>query len=300
MVTGLIAEIANSYYELIALDNQLLLIRQNIEIQSNAYEVIKYQKRAARVTELAVKRFEAQLLQTTSMQYEVQQSIVETENRINFLIGRFPQPVLRTAIAFTDLKPAAVAYGIPSQLLENRTDVRQAEQELAAAKLNVQVARANFYPSLGIGANLGFSSFSVTNLLKTPESLMYFLGGDLLGPVVNRNGIKAMYNNANAQQIQALYKYEQTVLNAYIEVANQISNISNLQSSYELKEQQVAALTESISISNELFRYARADYMEVLLTQRDALESKFELIETKMKQMHAWVDVYRALGGGWN
>jgi outer membrane protein TolC len=83
-------------------------------------------------------------------------------------------------------------------------------------------------------------------------------------------------------------------------VANQVSNITNLQSSYDLKEQQVVALNESIGIANELFRYARADYMEVLLTQRDALESKFELIDTKMKQMHAWVDAYRALGGGWN
>jgi multidrug efflux system outer membrane protein len=300
MVTGLIAEIANSYYELIALDNQLDLIKQNIEIQSNAFEVVKFQKKAGRVTELAVKRFEAQLLQTKSMQFEIQQSIVETENRINFLLGRFPQPIERSSIPFTDLKPAAVAFGTPAQLLENRTDVRQAEQELEAAKLNIKVSRANFYPSLGIGAHLGFSSFSLTNLLKTPESLMYFLGADLMGPIVNRNAIKAMYNNANAQQIQALYKYEQTVLNAYIEVANQVSNITNLQSSYDLKEQQVVALNESIGIANELFRYARADYMEVLLTQRDALESKFELIDTKMKQMHAWVDAYRALGGGWN
>jgi multidrug efflux system outer membrane protein len=262
--------------------------------------VVKFQKKAGRVTELAVKRFEAQLLQTKSMQFEIQQSIVETENRINFLLGRFPQPIERSSIPFTDLKPAAVAFGTPAQLLENRTDVRQAEQELEAAKLNIKVSRANFYPSLGIGAHLGFSSFSLTNLLKTPESLMYFLGADLMGPIVNRNAIKAMYNNANAQQIQALYKYEQTVLNAYIEVANQVSNITNLQSSYDLKEQQVVALNESIGIANELFRYARADYMEVLLTQRDALESKFELIDTKMKQMNAWVDAYRALGGGWN
>ena len=90
------------------------------------------------------------------------------------------------------------------------------------------------------------------------------------------------------------------MLNAYIEVVNQLSNIGNLQNTYDLKYQEVQALNQSITISNNLFRSARADYMEVLLTQRDALESRFDLIETKMMQLNATVDVYRALGGGWN
>ena len=109
-----------------------------------------------------------------------------------------------------------------------------------------------------------------------------------------------MYYTANARQIQAVYDYERTLLTAYIEVVNQLSNIRNLANSYELKEKEVRTLTESISISNSLFRSARADYMEVLLTQRDALEAKFELIETKKEQMSAMVNIYQALGGGWN
>lgn len=130
--------------------------------------------------------------------------------------------------------------------------------------------------------------------------MFYYLAGDLMGPLVNRNAIKAAYYNANAMQIQAVYNYERTLLNAYVEVANQLSMISNMEQSYNLKSQEVAALTESITISNSLFRSARADYMEVLLTQRDALESRFELIETKKKQMNAVVNIYQALGGGWN
>ena len=121
-----------------------------------------------------------------------------------------------------------------------------------------------------------------------------------MAPLVNRNAIKAYYYSATSKQIQNVYQYEQTILNAYIEVANQLSNINNLQQSYELKVKQVAALTESIDISTRLFKSARADYMEVLMTQRDALESKFELVETKMQQMNAMVNVYQALGGGWN
>ncbi len=102
------------------------------------------------------------------------------------------------------------------------------------------------------------------------------------------------------EQAQTVYKYERTVLQAYIEVANQLSKISNLEKSYNLKAKQVQALTQSIAISTGLFKSARADYMEVLMTQRDALVSKFELIETKMQQMNARVNIYRALGGGWN
>jgi len=171
---------------------------------------------------------------------------------------------------------------------------------LAAAKLDVQVAKANFYPSLHISAGIGFQAFDPSYLLKSPQSLLYSLAGDLAAPLINRNAIKATYYSANAKQIQAVYNYERTILNAYVEVANQVSKISNLEKSYDTKSQEVQALTQSIGISNNLFRSARADYMEVLLTQRDALESKFDLVETKMQQMNAVVNIYRALGGGWN
>jgi len=299
MVTNLVAEIANSYYELLALDNQLDIVNQNIEIQNNALVIVKAQKEAARVTELAVRRFQAQVLNTKSLQYNIRQQIVETENRLNFLVGRFPQSVARNSAAFSTLVPDTIQAGVPSQLLANRPDIRQAEMNLVAARIDVKVAKARFYPSIGITAGVGFQAFNPSYLVKTPESLLYGLAGDLAAPLVNRNAIKAAYYSANAAQIQAVYNYERTILNAYVEVANQLSKISNLERSYDLKSQEVQALNESITISNDLFRSARADYMEVLLTQRDALESRFELIETKKQQMNALVNVYQALGGGW-
>lgn len=299
LVTNLVAEIAHSYYELLALDNQLEIVKQNIEIQNNALKVVKLQKESARVTELAVKRFEAQVFDTKSLQFDIQQKIVETENRINFLVGRFPQPVKRSSQTFQDIVPKIIHAGIPSQLLENRPDLKQAELDLIAAKLDIKVAKARFYPSLGISAGIGFQAFDAKYLFKTPQSLLYSVAGDLVAPLINRNAIKATYYSANAKQIQAVYNYEKTVLNAYIEVANQLSKIDNMAKTYDFKSQQVDALNKSIDISNDLFRSARADYMEVLLTQRDALESKFDLIETKMQQMSAVVNIYHALGGGW-
>jgi multidrug efflux system outer membrane protein len=300
VITNLVAEIASSYYELLALDNQLEIVKQNITIQTNALEIVKYQKLATRVTELAVKRFEAQVLNTKSLQYDIQQKIVEAENRINFLAGRYPQPVARDHTTFNNLVPNTVSAGLPSQLLANRPDIKQAELNLAAAKLDVKVAKARFYPSLGISAGIGYQAFDPKYLLNTPKSLLYNIAGDLTAPLINRNAIKAAYLTANAKQLQALYDYQRIVLNAYIEVANQMARVSNLQKSYEFKEKEVQALTQSIDISNDLFRSTRADYMEVLLTQRDALESRFDLVETKLQQMSANVSIYRALGGGWN
>lgn len=299
VVTNLISEIANSYYELLALDNQLAIVKQNIGIQTNAFEIVKLQKESARVTELAVRRFEAQLLNTQGLQYTIQQKITETENKINFLVGRFPQPVKRSSEPLSSLMPNIVHTGIPSQLLENRPDVKQAELELMASKLDVKVARARFYPSLGISAGIGYQAFNPSYLIK-PQSLLYSLAGELTAPLINRNAIKAAYYSANSKQIQAVYNYERTILNAYIEVANQMAKISNMEKTFDLKSRQVDALNQSVDISNDLFTSARADYMEVLLTQRDALESKFDLIETKMQQMSATVNIYRALGGGWN
>ncbi len=297
--TQLIAEIATAYYELLTLDSQLDIVLQNIELQNNVLNIIRLQKQSAKVTELAVKRFEAQVLDTKSLQYRIQQYIIETENKINFLLGRYPQPIKRNKDAVYASIPETIKPGVPAQLLENRPDIRQAELKMQAARLDIKVAKAHFYPALGIVAGIGFQAYKPGHILTTPESMMYSAGTDLLGPLVNKNAIKAMYFNANSKQTQAVINYERTLLKAYTEVVNQLANIQNLKNRHELKSKQVETLLASVDISNTLFQYARADYMEVLLTQKEALETRFELTEIRMDQLASVINVYRALGGGW-
>ena len=299
VITSLIAEVADSYYELVALDNQLAIVKQKISLQSNALEIVKFQKLASRSTELAEQKFQAEVLASKSMEFTILQSIKETENTINFLLGQYPQEIKRESIIFDNLLPEMVQSGVPAQLLANRPDIKQTELELEAAKLDVKTARAEFYPSLDITAAVGINALKPSYLFRMPESLLYSLAGDLVAPVINRNALKAEYSSANARQIQALYNYERTILNVYLEVSNQLSKITNLQKSYDLKAQEVAALNRSIDVAGDLFKSARVDYFEVLMTQRDALESKLELIETKKAQLNAVVHVYRDLGGGW-
>lgn len=299
VVTNLVSEIAESYYELLSLDNQLDIVRQNIKLQQNALDIVKIQKEAARVTELAVQKFQAEVLSSQSMEYDILQNIKETENKINFLLGRYPQVINRDKSTFLSLTPPTTSAGIPSQLLANRPDIKQAELDLIAAKLDVKIARAEFYPSLGISGTLGTQAFKPTYLLTFPESLLYSLAGDIAGPLINRNAIKAEFKKATARQLQALYNYDKTILNAYIEVSNQLTKIDNLNTSYNLKTKQVEALNKSIEFSGDLFKSARIDYFEVLMTQRDALGTKLELMDMRKEQLNAIVHMYRHLGGGW-
>lgn len=298
VVTRLVAEVAENYYELLALDNRMMALDKTIEIQQQSLEFSMAKKEAARETELAVKRFEAEVRKNQSEKLIVQQQITETENRINFLLGRYPQPVDRNSANYFDLTLHSLSTGLPAQLLQNRADIRQAERELAARGLDVRVARARFYPSLSLSAGVGYQAFNTKYLFISPESLIYNAAGELVGPIINRKAIKADYLSANAAQIQAVYDYQRTVLEAYTEVINLMNKVENYRQSIEIKKQQLAALESSVDNATKLFQNARAEYMEVLLAQRDLIEVRMKLIETKQEQLSAVVNAYQALGGG--
>ena len=161
-VTRLVAEIAENYYGLVALDRRLENLDLTIQLQEQSLEVAKAQREAARGTELAVQRFLAEVRKNQSEKLIVKQEIIQVENRINFLVNRFPQPVERMSAGFSeffDLNIHTLSVGVPSQLLLNRPDIRQAERELAAAGLDVKVARVNFFPQLTITGGVGLEAF---------------------------------------------------------------------------------------------------------------------------------------------
>jgi outer membrane protein, multidrug efflux system len=299
MVTRLIAEVSNTYYELLALDKQLEIVNNNIAIQTEALELVRLQKEAARVTSLAVRRFEAEVYKNRSRQFELRQEIVQTENKLNYLVGRLPEPIPRPNSDFISLISKNIKAGLPAQLLSLRPDVKQAERKLEASKLDVKVAKARFYPSLSIEAGAGYESFNSKHLFQSPDSMFYNIAGNLSAPLLNRMAIKAAYFSANASQIQAVYDYEKTIIKAYTEVVNQLSMIDNMQKRFKLKFKQVAALNDAVDVSNILFKAARADYVEVLMTRRDALDAQIELVEIKKQELTSFVNLYQALGGGW-
>lgn len=297
-VTRLVAEIAENYYHLMALDQRLVTLDQTIELQEQSLKTAQIKKEQARGTELAVQRFQAEIRKNQSEKLIVNQNIIQVENRINVLANRFPQPVQRMTTGFYNLNSDSLRIGLPVQLLHNRPDIRQAERELAAAGLDVKVARAHFFPRLELAAGVGYEAFSPKFLFYTPESLVYNAVGNLVVPLVNRKAIQAEYQSANARQLAAVYEYQRVVLNAFTEVVNRISMVENYRKSIEVKKQQMESLEASVDAATKLFLNARAEYVEVLLAQRDLLEARIVLIDTKREQLGAIVRTYQALGGG--
>jgi len=236
----------------------------------------KLNQQAGRATQLAVNRFQARLFHTQNRRYLLFQRQAEVENRL-ILLGRIPTQLPTSPQAILDIPiDTTLAVGVPAHLLTQRPDVRAAEKALQAAHLDVLSARAAFYPRLGIGASLGVQAFHPA-LPLNPKSLLYTLGLDALQPLINWNALKAAYGMANARQRQALLAYERTLLSAYTEVQTQLARLQNAARSYALKQAEVQILLESILIADRLYRSADADYLEVLLTQSEALEAQIEL-----------------------
>ncbi len=299
VLSNLVADVAISYYDLIALDNELEIIRHTIKKQEEALAVIKMHKEVGRANELAVQQFQIELLNTLALEIEIIQQISEAENRINFLLGRFPQPIEREKENLFQELPQEIKSGIPSQLLLNRPDIREAEHQVQASRFDVKTAKASFFPNINIVSTLGFQAFNPEFLFIAPASIGYTALGGLIAPVINRNALKAQFSTAKANQLSAIYNYHETILNAYVEVANELSNIQSLHASYSLKEQQSNLSEKSVETSTELYKHAKADYFEVLLAQQNSLDAKLELIELQKRKRITTVNIYKALGGGW-
>ena len=299
VITRLVAEIAENYYRLMGLDNQLETLDRTIALMEQSLEIAKAQKEGARGTELGVQRFLAEVRRNQSQKLIVRQEIIQTENRINFLCGRFPQPVERNSAAFLNLNFPLLSVGVPAQLLQNRPDIREAERNLQAAGLDVRVTRANFFPRFMIYSGVGLESYQTRYIFFTPESLIYNVAGDLVGPLINKSAIRADYMNANAEQLQRLYEYQRTILNGFTEVINRVTKAENYARSIDLKFQQLNSLESAVGVANKLFQNARVEYLDVLTALRDRNEARIVLIETKQEQLAAVVNAYQALGGGW-
>lgn len=299
IVTNLISEIANTYYQLLALDKELHILRENIVLQQEALDVVKIKKEVGKANSLAVEMLSAQILNSKAIKTEVSQSIIDTQSKLTFLCGNYPDFINRDT-SFTNINlENFTETGVPTALLNNRPDIKQAELELIATKANLKAAKAAFYPSFYINANMGLQAFNTQFLLQTPSSIAYSLLGNLSAPLLNRRKIKAELLAANAQQSAAYINYEKLIVQSFTEVYVAISNIKNTKEMYRLKKQEVALLQQAISTSTELFYVGKAGYLEVFLAQQTALKSQIELLTYQKQQNIAIVNMYKALGGGW-
>lgn len=295
--TALVGEAASAYYELVAADQELRMLDQTIALQEEALSLVRVQKEASVVNELAVQQFEAQLMDLQGLRIQVRQLIIDTEARINALAGRYNAAIPRDTAFFSPMALISLSPGIPARMLEQRPDIQQASWELRAARADLEAARKAFLPSLMITGSTALQAYRPGALMLFPESIAYSLIGGLTGPIINRNYIKGEFSKADAFRREAMIRYQSTVSQAFLEVQQEVRRLDNLQTIFDLKRRESSILLGAVDVSRELFRYGRADYLEVLLARQNALRVNMELIEARRMQFLTAVRLYRALGG---
>lgn len=296
LTTQIVTTVAAGYFEWLALNHQLEILRDNIELQQAALEIVLQQKEMGRANELAVELLMAQLLSSKAMEAEAWEKRQLCGNAISSICGKLPTQ-LHLDTQFYAPKLGSFSVGVPSYLLQNRADIKQAEFELRAAKADVNSAKAAFYPSLTITADIGMAAFDAVLLLENPASLAINVLGGITQPIFARKKLKAELLQSKANQKRAYLQYEKVTIGAFTEVFAAINTIKNVSEIARLKQQEVQTLVKSINTVDELFAAGRATYLEVITVQKNALQSQIDLIELELRHQIALVNLYRAIGG---
>jgi len=295
--TQLIATIANSYYTLLALDKQLAITEQTIQIRMQDVETMKALKEGAVVNGAAVVQSEANLYAAQVTLPDLKRSIKEAENALNIALAQAPGTVNRTTldqqVPYADLKT-----GVSAQLLQNRPDVIAAEFGFRSAFENTNVAKTYFYPALTLTAAGGLTSLQLSNFFD--NSIFYNLVGGLTQPIFAKGANKARLTTAQANQQIAFYTFQQALLTGGQEVSNALYAYQTAEEKETTRAKQIASLTKAVDFTKELLRYSSAtNYTDVLTSEQSLLTAQLNGINDRLQKLQSVVNLYRALGGGW-
>jgi multidrug efflux system outer membrane protein len=295
VLLSLVSDVATAYFELRELDEELEIARRTTVAFQDTFDLFNRRLEGGAASALETSRAEASLGQVAAQIPEVERAIVAKENQINFLLGRNPQPIPREAPS-TPLPPE-VPPGLPSTLLERRPDLRQAEDTLVAANAGVGVAKANFFPRLSLTGLFGNVSPELGDLFSTGKTWNF--GAGILGPLFQGGAIKANYKAAKAQWEQAKVQYEAAAANAFGEVSSALVDRVKLVETEKQRARTVAAYQEAVRLANLRYVSGLSAYFEVLEAQQQLFPAEISLAQTRRDQLVAVVNLYRALGGGW-
>lgn len=295
--TQLIADIANNYFLLLSYDKSLQITQETLESRVKNVETIKALKEGAIVTGAAVVQSEANRYAAEVLIPDIKQNIRETENALNILLGQAPGSIDR-GILGEQQTPESLAIGLPSQLLQNRPDVRQAEFNFRVAFENTNLAKTYFYPSLTLTASGGFSNLELKNFFD--NSIFYSIIGGLTQPLFNKGINKARLTTAQSQQLQSLNSFQQSLLVAGQEVSNAMYSYEMAVAKEDSRQKQIESLQKAVDYTQQLLEYSSAtNYTDVLTSEQNLLAAQLNGINDNLQKLQALVDLYRALGGGW-
>jgi len=292
------AEVAQGYFQLRALDAQLEIAHHTVKSFQDTLDIFQDKFKGGAASGLEVSRAQAALSNVAAAIPDLERQVVAQENALDLLLARNPGPIDRGAALADQFDPPEVPAGLPATLLERRPDLREAEQNLIAANANVGVAKANFFPTISLSGLFGGISPQLSEL--TGAGKAWSLGADLTGPIFTGGRLKNQYHAAIAQRDQARISFEKSVTQAFGEVSTSLSAHQQLAKAYREEITSVEAYRDSVHLSMARYDSGLSSYLDVIDAQLQLYPAESSTVTYDLGRKLALVDLYRALGGGWN
>jgi multidrug efflux system outer membrane protein len=298
VVLTLVSSVATSYFDLLQFDMQLEIARNALESWGESVALAQAQLQGGVISRLDLDQFEAERANAATRVAELQRSMIQKENELSVLVGNNPVTITRGTALTAQVLPPEVPAGLPSELLERRPDILQAEKTLAAATARIGVAKAARFPRLTITGFLGVASPALSKILLSGSE--FGVGGlGLAGPLLNAQSLGLEQRAAEAQAKQVLAQYEQTILVAFKEVEDALVAVRTANDQRKAQQQQVEALRSALNVSNLRYQGGITSYVDVLLAKRNLFDAEFALAATRRLHLASVIQLYKALGGGW-
>lgn len=294
----LVSDVAQSYFQLRALDEQLAIAHETVKSFQDTLDIFQNKFAGGAASGLEVARAQAALSGVAAVIPDFQRQIVAQENAIDLLLGRNPGPIARGASLAEQYDPPEVPAGLPAALLERRPDLREAEQNLISANANVGVAKANFFPTISLSGLLGGVSPQLSEL--TGAGKAWTLAGGLTGPIFTAGRLKNEYRASLAQRDQAKISFERAVTQAFGEVSTSLSAHQLLAQAYQEQLKSVEAYRESVRLATIRYDSGLSNYLEIIDAQLALYPAESATVNYDLGRKVALVSLYRALGGGWH
>jgi multidrug efflux system outer membrane protein len=299
VMISLITQVAQNYFQLLALDRQLEIARQSTNSFGESLKLFNDQLRGGVASKLETSSAEALMDSAAATIPELEQQVAMQENQLSVLLGQNPGAILRGDSLLEDQLPPEVPAGLPSALLERRPDIREAEQQLRSANAQVGVAKADFFPQLNLTGLFGEVSSDLSTFTSGGGDIAWSIAAGLTGPIFHGGQLRAQYAQARAAREQFALQYQATVLNSFLEISDALISREKLAEARTHQSRAVDAYKVAVKISMERYRLGSADYFEVLQEQQLLFPAENSLVQTQLNQLLAIVQLYRALGGGW-
>ena len=293
---SLVAQVAQSYFELVALDNELSIVKKTVDARRESLHLARIRYEGGLTSETAFRQAQVELARTATLVPDLEKKITLKQNEIAFLAGEYPHDIKRTVLPEDVIHAASLPVGLPSSLLERRPDVRQAEQAVTAATAAVGIAYTNMFPKLTLTASHGSENEELSHLFKSPH---YLLAGTILQPIFAMGKNRAMLKAKKAACEQAAYAYEKVVLNAFKDAYNAIAEYNKVKEIYETRLRLEQSSKITLDLAQLQYINGVIGYMDLLDAQRGYLDAQIGLSNAVRDKQITMVNLYKALGGGW-